>query len=222
MATVQTSATEVLEELPAPGVVFYGVTWNDYQAMLRIVGERPIRVTYNQGTMELFMLSLGHENDAYLLGRMVDTLTEELEMPVVGGDTTTHKREDLDKGAEPDKCYWLRERAERMRGKRELDLNVDPYPDLMIEVDVTHSSLDRLQIFAALGVPEVWRCKGRTLEFLHRQKTGTYRARANSRNFPGLPAAVAARFLEQGRTTDTTAWIRSFRNYVREDLLPQA
>jgi len=60
------------------GVLFHDVTWNDYEAMLRIVGERPIRVTYNQGTMEVFMPSLGHEGDAYLLGRMVDTLTEEL------------------------------------------------------------------------------------------------------------------------------------------------
>jgi Uma2 family endonuclease len=222
MATVQTSATDVLEDLPAPGVVFYGVTWNDYEAMLRIVGERSIRVTYNQGTMEVFMLSLGHQSDAYLLGRIVDTLTEGLEVPVVGGDTTTHKRKDLGKGAEPDKCYWLRERAARMLGKRKLDLNVDPHPDLMVEVDFAHSSLDRLQIFAALGIPEVWRCKGRKLEFLHLQKTGTYRARATSRNFPGLPATVAARFLQQGRTTDTTAWIRSFRNYVREHLLPQA
>lgn len=222
MATVQTTATEVLDELPAPGVVFYDVTWNDYEAMLRIVGERPIRVSYNQGTMELFIPSYGHENDAYLLGRMVDTLTEELEIPVEGGDTTTHRREDLDKGAEPDKCYWLRDRADRMRGKRELDLSVDPYPDLIIEVEVTRRLLDRLQIFAALGVPEVWRCKGRTVEFLHRQKAGTYRARANSRNFPTFTAAMAARFLEQGRTTDKTTWIRSFRKYVREHLLPQA
>jgi Uma2 family endonuclease len=221
MATFQRTATEVLDELPAP-VVFYDVTWNDYEAMLRIVGERPIRVTYNQGTTELFKLSFGHENDAYLLGRMVDTLTEELEIPVVGGGATTHKREHLDKGAEPDQCYWLRDRAERMLGKRELDLNVDPYPDLIIEVEVTHHLLDRIPIFAALGVPEVWRCKGRTVEFLHRQKTGTYRARANSRNFPSLTAAVAASFLEQGRIKDTTAWIRSFRKYVREHLLPQA
>ena len=91
------------------------------------------------------MPSFGHDNDAYLLGRMVDMLTEELEVSVEGGDTTTHKREDLGKGAEPDKCYWFGDNARHMRGKRQLDLNRDPAPDLVIEVDVTRTSLDRLE-----------------------------------------------------------------------------
>ena len=180
MVTATTTTGGVMGELPSQSVVFHEVTWNDYEAMLRLVGERPIRVTYDQGTMEDLMPSLGHEGDAYLLGRMVDTLTEELEVPVEGGGTTTHKREDLDKGAEPDQCYWLRGKAKRIRGKRELNLNVDPAPDLVIEVDVTHGSLDRLKVFAALGVPEVWRSDSRTLQFLHRQPKGNYRARTAS------------------------------------------
>jgi len=100
-------------------------------------------------------------------------------------------------------------------------LNVDPAPDLVIEVDVTHGSLDRLKVFSALGVPEVWRYDGRTLQFLHRQTKGTYRARAYSRNFPTLPVDVAAQFLERGRIGDKTAWIRSFRNWIREHLLAE-
>jgi Uma2 family endonuclease len=203
------------------GVVFHDVTWDDYEAMLRIVGERRIRVTYDQGTMEVFMPSFGHDSDAYLLGRMVDTLTEELEIPVEGGGTTTHKRQDLDKGAEPDQCYWLRDNARRVRGKRQLDFNLDPVPDLIIEVDVTRTSLDRLKIFAALGVPEVWRSEGRTLQFLHLQADGTYRRRTTSRNFPTLPVSAAARFLKAGRTADKTPWIRSFRAFVRERVLPR-
>ncbi|MFI5459273.1 MAG: Uma2 family endonuclease [Isosphaerales bacterium] len=99
--------------------------------------------------------------------------------------------------------------------------NVDPAPDLVIEVDVTHGSLDRLKVFSALGVPEVWRCDGRTLQFLHRQKGGGYRAREYSRNFPTLPVDLARRFLEQGRTSDKSGWVRSFRNCIREHLLPK-
>ena len=203
------------------GVVFHDVTWDDYEAMLRIVGERPIRVTYDQGTMEVFMPSYGHNNDAYLLGRMVDLLTEELEIDMEGGDTTTHKRQDLGKGAEPDKCYWFGDNARRVRGKRQLDFNIDPVPDLIIEVDVTRTSLDRLKIFAALGVPEVWRSKGGTLQFLHLRADGTYRPRATSRNFTNLSVASVARFLKQARTTDKTAWIRSFRAFVREKVIPR-
>jgi Uma2 family endonuclease len=206
---------------PPSGVIFRDVTWDDYEAMLRIVGERRIRVTYDQGTMEIFMPSFAHDSDAYLLGRMVDALTEELDVDVTGGDTTTHKRQDLEKGAEPDKCYWLRDNARRVRGKRQLDLKTDPVPDLVIEVDVTATSLDRLKIFAALGVPEVWRSAGRTLQFLHLQANGTYRPRATSRNFPSLPVSAIARFLKQGRTANTMDWIRSFRAFVREKVVPR-
>ncbi len=184
--------------------------------MLRIVGERPIRITYDRGDMEVFVPSFGHNSDAYLLGRMVEFLTEELEVSIVGGDTTTLKRQDLDRGAEPDKCYWFGASARRVRGKRRLDLDRDPPPDLVIEVDVTRTSLDRLEIFAAMGVPEVWRSRGQSLQFLHLQPDGTYRPRVSSRNFPGLKVAALARFLKAGRTTDSTPWMRSFRAFARE------
>ncbi len=219
MATAPTgSRTRVAA---STGLVFHGVTWDDYEAMLRIVGERRIRVTYDQGRMEVFMPSFRHDNDAYLLGRMVDMLTEELEIDMEGGGTTTHKRQDLGKGVEPDQCYWLRENALRVRGKRQLDLKVDPVPDLIIEVDVTRTSLDRIKIFAAMRVPEVWRSEGRTLQFLHLQANGTYRRRTTSRNFPTLPVSAVARFLKEGRTADKMLWIRSFRAFLRESVLPR-
>jgi Uma2 family endonuclease len=202
------------------GIVFHGVTWDDYEAMLRIVGDRPIRVTYDRGEMEIFMPSFGHNTDAYLLGRLVDVLTEELEVSMQGGDTTTLKREDLDKGAEPDKCYWFGANARHMSGKRQLDLSCDPAPDLIVEVDVTRTSLDRLKIFAAMRVPEVWRSTSRALQFLHLQADGTYQPRATSRNFSALHASAVAQFLKEGRTADSTAWIRSFRAFVREKIVP--
>ena len=111
-----------------PGVVFQGVTWDDYEAMLRIVGERPIRVTYDRGRMEVFMPSFGHEDDAHLLGLMVESLTDELHIPVKAGRSTTHRRRDLDRGTEPDQCYWFGENARHMIGKRQLDLSIDPRP----------------------------------------------------------------------------------------------
>ena len=206
---------------PTTGVVFLDVTWADYEAQLRIVGDRPIRVTYDQGTMEIVMPSFGHEDDAYRLGRMVDTLTEELGIPVKAGRTTTHKRQDLDRGAEPDQCYWLGEDALWMAGKRRLDLANDPAPTLAIEVDITQSSVHRLPIFAALAIPEVWHLTDKSLRFLHRQPDGSYQAFDASRAFPGLPAADVARFLDQGQLGEDTAWVREFRAYVRQTLVRQ-
>jgi Uma2 family endonuclease len=168
--------------------------------------------------MEVFMPSFGHEDDAYRLGRMVDTLTEELDIPVKAGRTTTHKRQDLDRGAEPDQCYWFGDDARRMTDERKLDLAVDPAPTLAIEGDITHSSLDHLAIFAALGVPEVWHLTADSFRFLHLQPDGSYENRDQSSAFPALPSVVIAQFLEAGRTSEDTEWVRSFRTYVREDL----
>lgn len=198
--------------------VFHDVSWADYQAMLRIVGESHVRVTYDRGTMELMSPTFEHDTGAYLLGRMVDALTEELEVPVEGGDTTTFQREDLARGAEADKCYFFHENAQRVRGKKRLDLNVDPPPDLVIEVDITSSSLNKLAIYAALGIPEVWRYDSETLEFLHRQDDGRYLARGVSRSFPLLKAGDVAEFLGQAESMDKTAWIKAFRAFVRDDL----
>lgn len=218
MATAAASSRK--RSTTSPGIVFHDVSWDDYEAMLRIVGDRHIRVTYDQGTMEIFMPTFGHDNDANNLGRLVEILTEELDVDVEGGDTTTHKREDLGKGAEPDKCYWFEKNARHMRGKRQLDLTRDPVPDLVIEVDVTRTSLERLKIFAAMRVPEVWRSTSRALQFLHLQEDGTYQPRPTSRNFPSLPASAVAQFLKDGRSADKRVWIRSFRAFVREKVVP--
>ncbi|MEM7204057.1 MAG: Uma2 family endonuclease [Planctomycetota bacterium] len=80
-------------------------------------------------------------------------------MAVEGGGSTTWRREDLDRGLEPDECYWV-ENEPNVRGRRELDLRVDPPPDLPIEVDVHASSVDRVKIYAALGCRGGWRSTG--------------------------------------------------------------
>src|SRR5206468_2120268 len=160
-----------------------------------------------RGRMEIMSPLKWHGDGSYLLGRMVDTLTDEFNIAVEHADPVTLRRADLEKGVEPDKLYHFGANAERVRGARELDLAVDPPPDLVIEVDVTSSSVPRLPIFAALGIPEVWRIDGEDLRFLHLQADGTYQPRDVSRAFPSLSLSDAARFLEQGRRSDKNAWI---------------
>ncbi len=217
MATVTKERIEQVEN----GFDFEGVSWDDYEAMLRIVGNRPIRVTYDQGRMVLMSPLFQHGNPAYLLARMVDELVEALGITYEPSDSVTFRRRDLKKGVEPDKCYFFGENALRIRGKRDIVLPQDPPPDLVVEVDVTASSLERLPIFAALGIPEVWRFSDAGLEFLHLQPDTTYRASDRSRAFPMFPVSEAARFLNEGRDADKIAWVRSFRAYVRDNLVPR-
>jgi Uma2 family endonuclease len=200
-----------------PGIVMRGVSWADYEAQLRIIGERRIFVNYDRGVMEVMVPSHPHEVVADFLGLMVDILSEELEIPCEAGGSTTHRREDLEKGVEPDRCFWLGDKAASMLGRRDLDLSVDPSPSLVIEVNYTSSSVDRMGIYAALRVDEVWRYDA-GLEF-HRLEDGAYRRTEISASFPMLTQADAARFLEDSRTMGRVPWMKAFASMsVHPDL----
>ena len=163
-----------------------------------------------------------HGSQSYLLARLVDHLCLELDIRITGGDPVTFKRKDLGKGIEPDRCYYLRENAAKVRGRERLDLTVDPPPDLVIEMEVTSSMMSRIGIFAALGIPEVWRFDGDELQFLHLEGDGAYQAREQSRNFPYLSVNETKQFLDEAKSLETNDWIRAFLNFIRETIVPRA
>lgn len=199
-------------------LVVNAVNWHGYLRFLRAFEERAgYRLTYDRGTLEIMNVTYGHERFSYFLGRVVDVLTEELGMPVAAGRTTTFKRRKKKRGLEPDNCYWIANEL-RMRGKDRIDLRTDPPPDLAIEVDVTHSSLDRMSIYVALGVPEVWRLQDAALTFNVLTGNQRYAIRPVSFTFPGLTAAEITRFLGlQGQIEENTL-IRQFRAWVQQQI----
>src|SRR4051812_18816466 len=155
-------------------LVLYGVSWREYTRMLRAFQERPgFRLTYDRGTLEIMSPLFEHEIDADLLGRFVVVLTEELGLPLQAGRSTTFRRRRMRRGLEPDHSWWIAH-APQMRGKRRIDLQVDPPPDLALEVDVTRRSLNRMSIYARLRVPEVWRLSAQGLTFQVLQANGRY------------------------------------------------
>src|SRR5208283_2221267 len=172
----------------APGghspAVLHGIDWGMYTRLLRVLQGR--RLTYDRGTLEIMSPLWEHEGPAYLLGCFIDALTDELNLPRRGGRSVTLRRRRKQRGLESDNCYWLAN-APRLQGKVHLDLRIDPPPDLAIEVDVTHSSINRMSIYAALGVPEVWRLVAGSLTFLILE-AGAYQVRPNSLAFPQLAA----------------------------------
>jgi Uma2 family endonuclease len=172
--------------------------------------------------MEIWYPSWSHSKTSYLFGSVISTLFEELEIPCEPADPVTLRRQVLQKGAEPDKLFYLRDNAAKVRGKWDLDLNVDPPPDLVLQLDLYPRWVPRLPIFAALGIPEVWLLDDEDLQFLHLQPDGTYQPRDRSLAFPDFLLADAARFLEQSRNMDMPPWFRTFRAFVRETLVPRA
>jgi Uma2 family endonuclease len=220
MATTTSPHSREVEQ--APRFVFDGVRWEDREATLRIVGNRPIRVTYERGTMELMSPLCEHGSIGYLLARMVDVLTEELDVPDAGADPDTLKRQDLEKGVEPDHCYYLGDHAEVIQRKTRIEMGIDPPPDLVIEADLTRSSVDRLAIFAALGIHEVWRFADGSVEIHVLNATKSYRTAAASDHFPSLTVDELIEFVESGRAADSTTWDKTFRASVRTTYIPRA
>jgi Uma2 family endonuclease len=199
-----------------PPAVLHEIDWPLYTRLLRAFGARRIRTTYDRGALEIMSPLWEHEAAAYLLGRFVDVLTEEMQLLCRAGRSVTLRRRKKRRGLEPDNCYWIA-RAAQLQGKRVLDLRVDPPPDLAVEVDVTHQSLDRMSIYAALGVPEVWRLSEAGLAF-HVLDGSIYQVRAHSLAFPLLASADLAGFVGQLGQTDDTALVLQFRDWLRKQL----
>src|SRR5260370_39130270 len=158
--------------------LFEKVNWEAYEALLKTWQDLPVRMTYDQGRLEIMSPLLSHEQYGSLLAQMVEAFTLELRIPRHTGGSTTFKQEAKERGLEPDECYWIQNEP-RMRSRKEFDPDTDPPPDLAIEVDITSSSLDRMSIYADLGVPQVWRFDGDTLT-MNLLPKGTYRTTARS------------------------------------------
>jgi Uma2 family endonuclease len=201
--------------------MLYDVSWNFYRSFLKELGDRPIRLTYDRGNLELMAPSFRHESLSAILGRFIEILTMELNIPIRSGKSTTFSREDLERGLEPDECYYIRHEP-LVRGKSELDLAHDPPPDLAIEVDITSSSINRMAIYAALGVEEIWRFDGETLRISRLGPGGKYEESDESSCFPFLPWREFIQFLDEIPEQDETSLARSFQSWVRSRLLPQS
>jgi Uma2 family endonuclease len=220
LATTTESRTQALQ--PERRFVLRGVGWEGYEAMLAMVGDRSsIRVTYDRGDLELMSPSSEHDLFKSLIARLIETLTLELDLPCEALGSTTWRREPRDKGLEADECYYLAN-APRVAGKKTIDLANDPPPDLAIEVEISRSALDRMGIYAGLGVPEVWRFDGEALRIEQLQADRTYAEVDRSPGLPMLPPAEVVRWL--GLAEDfpgQTPWLRQFRDWVRDELAPR-
>jgi len=202
-------------------LVLEDVDWRTYGRLLRAVADCPgVRLTYDRGSLEIKSPLLEHEDDARFLGRLVLVLTEELGLPLKSGGATTLRRQLRRRGIEADESFWIAS-APRMQGRRRLDLRTDPPPDLAIEVDVSHSSLDRLAIYATLGVPEVWRLDGEVLLFYILGADGAFITAERSRSFPLVAPANLLPFLTQARQAgDQNPVVRAFRTWVQQQRGP--
>lgn|ERR1041384_8733517 len=196
-------------------VVLYDVSWVTYELLLadHLDSSSP-RFTYDEGTLEIMSPSNEHEEINRNIGSLIDMVVIEWGINLRPLGSTTFKRKDLQRGFEPDSCFYI-QHVQAVRGKRKIDLAVDPPPDLVIEIDITSGSIDKLPIYAALGIPEVWRYVGNRMVILA-LAGDSYVEVEESRALPGLTGAIIVRFIEDIPTLDRPEWLQRIREWARD------
>lgn len=168
--------------------------WAGYQKILEVVGERRIHVTYDRGRLELLSPGKSHESRKTLLGAIIECVMTELKLDFAPGGGMTFQRQDLDRGFEPDECYWISTFA-AVHGKSEWESASDPPPDLAIEVEITSSALNRLDLYHTLGVGELWRLTKQGEVIILQRGANGYINVQNSPRFPFLSARLLTEWM---------------------------
>ncbi|MFS8778993.1 Uma2 family endonuclease [Synechococcus sp. R55.6] len=202
--------------LPEQRVIFHHLTWDRYQQILQALGEhRSSRLIYDRGTLEITMPLEDHE----FLVRMIDLFVRILATAYLGQiktmGSTTLNYPHIERGAEPDNAYYLQNQP-KVKG-RTVDFSQDPPPDLVVEVDITHSTINKLALYAAIGIPELWRFNGEELRIYQLTAQG-YQELEISPSFPGVPKDRLYQFLSEARENEIQAE-QNLRNWIQEQKL---
>jgi len=200
---------------PEQRVTLHNVSWETYERLLADLQDSSApRMTYDRGTLEIMSPSSEHERYNRTVAQIVEELAVEMDMNIDSLGSTTFRREDIDRGFEPDSCFYIQNVA-RVRGKKRIDLSADPPPDLVIEIDITSPSLDKFPIFAQAGVPEVWRFDGDRL-VIYELSGGEYLERDASIAFSSVTADDVTTFVKESETMNRPEWVRKLRDWARD------
>jgi Uma2 family endonuclease len=215
MSSYTSDYLEAIEHLPDGAMLrLEDISWNEYEQLLDQLAEwRGMRVSYDRGRVEIMSPSFQHEKFIAFISGVGRILAEEMDLTVEAAGATTYKQESLLKGSEGDESFYV-QNAIAIIGKRQIDLDIDPPPDIVVEVDITNESLSKFPIYAAFLVPEIWRYDGKQARIYHLVNE-TYVERDASLSFPVLTAQAMSEFLEQSKTQGQTAALAAFRQWVR-------
>jgi len=199
-------------------LVVNDVTWDEYEEFLIDLNDSPyVRVFYDHGRMEIMSPAKRHERGKNVVNHFVTAIGFEYGILLTSYASTTLKRELDLRGAEPDDSFYIQNAARAIANQDEnLDLEKEPPPDLVIEVDRASSSLNKFVIYATLGMPEFWRLVGNRARF-YMLRDGRYEESEKSGAFPFLTAEALATFLEQGIKEGEIAATLAFRKWLNDN-----
>jgi len=206
----------VIQPVDQP-VLMDGVSWHTYEALLADGGDhRRTRMAFDQGVLEIVTPSYEHEHVENIVTRVAEALMNARRQDYAPAGSTTFKNQGTERGFEPDASYYV-EHAAQVRGLTRIDLETDPPPDLVIEIDVTHASMDKLPVYASLGVPEVWRHNAGSVQ-MYRLAGSSYVEVHDSTVIPGLSAARLTGFVRDSLTSPRPDWWHGVETWVRKTI----
>jgi Uma2 family endonuclease len=202
----------------ADRVVLYNISWEQFERLLEDLGDhRAARIAYDNGTLEIMTPLPEHEHFKEVIGDAVKDIADELEIDYESYGSTTWRKRIKMAGVEPDNCFYFQHEA-AVRGRLDLNLSQgDPPPDLALEIDITHKSLDRFPIYARLEVPELWCYDEGELKIYHLQ-AGEYVEAEMSLALPLLPIRELPQLIETHRMAGRRAIRRAVRTWARSQM----
>jgi len=208
-----TRMTTVLRE-PDQTVILRGIHWDTYERLLADQQESSgTRLNFDCGTLEIVSPSSEHEQLKETITLLFQLMASELEIDVVAAGSTTFRRKDLRKGFEPDASFYIRN-AQAVRKRPQIDLRRDPPPDVVVEIEITNPAINKLSIFAAAAVPEVWLYRDDRVEILALESK-TYQKKMESSFLPGVTDEVLTSFVRSIRTMTSVEWIKAVRTWAK-------
>ncbi|MGH3086249.1 MAG: Uma2 family endonuclease [Rubrobacteraceae bacterium] len=196
-------------------IILHGISWETHESLLADHEDKSSpRFAYDKGALEIMSPSPARERANRDLAMLVEVIFEEWGVDIANFGSTIYKREDIERGFEPDSCFYI-ENEPLARDKDRLDLDEDPPPDLVTEIDVTSFSLDKLPLYVSIGVPEVWRCEDAKLEILLLDGDSC-RKFIESKCLPGIQSTTLTNLMRKRKTLGRIEWLKKIREAARK------
>lgn len=203
---------------PGQKVLFDQVSWDEFENILAELGEhRASRLTYDNGILEIMTPLPEYEDNKEIIGDLIKVFLEELDIEFRSLGSTTFKSQIQNKGVEPDQCFYIANES-KIRGKKRIDLTVDPPPDLVIEIEIT--SPTNPSIYEALGVPELWQFDGDNLK-INCLKNGQYVEVCESEILSNIPIKIIVKSLKDSKISGRNKVVKAFRKELQQSIKNQ-
>jgi Uma2 family endonuclease len=219
MSTQIASYYDMVTQLPeGASVTFQDVSWDEYEELLEQVGEAPgLRISYDNGSLQVMTISGEHEKYSDFIKSLIAGIRLRLQIDILAFGSATMRKPKRSAGHEPDGCFYV-QTAPLIGNKIQLDFETDPPPDIVVEVDVHHDSRSRFRVYAALGVPEIWRYDGQAMTIYHLSEEGDgqeYVAGDTSAGLPMLSAQLLTEMLERMRRDGELSALLAFDEWLQ-------